>query len=93
MLYTLTLTPGLASLGWSPTGSTHNLVNILAEQRYNPPVPLGTYRGLFASFALLKGNLVIPSVRSFPDYTKDFLVCVPDSHKLHTHTHTHTQHA
>ena len=29
-------------------------------------------------------------VRSFPGYTEEILVCVPDSHKLQTHTHTHT---
>ena len=54
---------------------------------------LGTYRGrFFASFALIKGNGVIPGVRSFPGYTEEILVCVPDSHNLQMHTHTHHTH-
>ena len=93
MLYVLTQTPGLSSLGWSPTGfhttwTTHrqNGDNLIYSS-----CSLGTYRGrFFASFALIKGNGVIPGVRSFPGYTEEILVCVPDSHELQTHTHTHT---
>ena len=95
MLYVLTPTPGLSSLGWSPTGS-HTTWTTHCQNGDNliyPSCTLGTYRGRFffcASFALLKGSEVIPGVRSFPDYTEEILVRVPDSHELHTHTHLHT---
>ena len=93
MLYVLTQTPGLSSLGWSPTGfhttwTTHrqNGDNLIYSS-----CTLGTYRGHFLHrFALIKGNGVIPCVRSFPGYTEEIMVCVPDSHKLQAHTRTHT---
>ena len=79
--------PHLVGLLPDPTQLGQHTVKT-AITSYTPLVPYGRIEGVFASFVLLKGNRDIPGVRSFPGYTEEILVCVPDSHKLHTHTHT-----
>ena len=100
MLYVLTPKPELSSLGWSPYSPTgfHTTWTTHRQNGDNliyPSCTLRTYSGCFLHpFAIVKGNGDIPGVRSFPGYTEEILVCVPDSHKLETHTYsdmlTHT---
>ena len=88
MLYVLTQTPGLSSLGWSPTGfhttwTTHrqNGDNLIYSS-----CTLGRIEGVFCIVCADKGKRGYPRCEEFPQLHRGYSD-VPDSHKLQTHTH------
>ena len=94
MLYVLTQTLGLSSLGWSPTGfhtawTTHrqNGDNLIYSS-----CTLGTYRGRFCIVWADKGKRGYPRCEEFPRlHGGNSGVCPRFTQITNTHTHTHIQ--
>ena len=92
MLYVLTQTPGLSSLGWSPTGfhttwTTHrqNGDNLIYSS-----CTLGTYRGRFCIVWADKGKRGYPRCEEFPRlHRENSGVCPWFTRITNAHTHTH----